>query len=276
MTDASFPRYALVTGGGNGLGREFCLHLARQDWHLAIADIDTKAARQTLAQILDQGGQGQAEPLDVTDATQWQLLIAKLRAEWPRVDLLINNAGICGAGKIGEFPLANFRRIVDVNLMGVVNGSHAVVPWMLETAPGGHIVNIASIAPTLNAPTMSAYNAAKAGVIALSETLHGELRPQGIGVTAVLPGFFESQLLDQGTFDDERLRQLALRLAKRSGFTAADVVEQTINAMSPGKLHVIVGRKARLAWRLKRLAPRLFHRYVAWSFWRDTQSSTHK
>jgi short-subunit dehydrogenase len=119
---------------------------------------------------------------------------------------------------------------------------------------------------------MSAYNAAKAGVISLSETLHGELRARGIGVTAVLPGFFESRLLGQGTFDDERLRDLAERLSKRSGFTVADVVEQTMRGVECNQLHVILGRKARLAWRLKRLAPRWFQRYVAWSFWRDTQS----
>lgn len=271
MIEPNFPRNALVTGGGNGLGREFCLHLAGQGWCVAIADIDVDSANQTLAEILKHGGRGQAERLDVTDIGQWQLLIAKLRAEWPRIDMLVNNAGICGAGKIGEFPLANFHRIVDVNLMGVVNGCHVAVPWMLETAPGGSIVNIASIAPSLNAPTMSAYNCAKAGVIALSETLHGELRPRGIGVTTVLPGFFESQLLAKGTFDDERLRHLAERLAQRSGFTAADVVEQTLQGVSRDQLHVILGRKARLAWRLKRLAPRLFHRYVVWSIWRDTQ-----
>jgi NAD(P)-dependent dehydrogenase (short-subunit alcohol dehydrogenase family) len=272
MIDRNFPRTALITGGGNGLGREFCLHLARRGWRVAIADVDATAAEAVKALIASQSGLGQVEHLDVTDFAQWQLLVAKLRAEWPRIDLLVNNAGICGAGKIGEYPLANFRRIVDVNLMGVVNGCQAVVPWMVETAPGGHIVNIASIAPTLNAPTMSAYNSAKAGVISLSETLHGELRPRGIGVTTVLPGFFESQLLGRGMFDDERLRHLAERLAKKSGFTVTDIVEQTMHGVASNQLHVILGRKARFAWRVKRLAPRWFHRYVAWSFWRGVES----
>jgi NAD(P)-dependent dehydrogenase (short-subunit alcohol dehydrogenase family) len=271
MTESTNQRCALVTGGGGGLGREFCLHLARKGWHVGIADINAAGAEEALAGVLKEGGSGLVETLDVADVAQWQLLIAKLRGQWPRLDLLVNNAGICGAGKIGEYPLANFRRIVEVNLMGVVNGCHMTVPWMLETAPGGQIVNVASIAPALNAPTMAAYNTAKAGVIALSETLHGELRPRGIGVTTVMPGFFRSQLLEKGTFDDEGLRNLADCLAKNSGFTAADVVEQTMRAVARGHLHVILGRKARLAWRLKRLAPRLFHRYVAWSFERDTR-----
>jgi NAD(P)-dependent dehydrogenase (short-subunit alcohol dehydrogenase family) len=272
MAEPNFPQYALVTGGGNGLGREFCLHLTGQGWHVIVADIDPSGTERTLAEIVKLGGHGQAEHLDVTDIAAWQQLIAKLRTQWPRIDLLVNNAGICGAGKVGEYALTNFCRIVEVNMLGVVNGCHAAVPWMLETAPGGHIVNIASIAPVLNAPTMSAYNCAKAGVIALSETLHGELRSRGIGVTVVMPGFFESQLLGKGTFDDERLRQLAKRLAKKSGFTAADVVEQTMHGVARNRFYVILGRKARLAWRLKRLAPQWFHRYVVWSFWRDTRS----
>ena len=270
------PRYALITGGGSGLGREFCLHLCRRGWHVCITDIDAAGIAGTVAEVARQGGNAQADQLDVTDVSQWQFVVAKLRAHWPRLDLLVNNAGICGAGKIGEFPVATFRRIVDVNLMGVVNGCHEAVPWLLETAPGGHIVNIASIAPSLNAPTMSAYNCAKAGVISLSETLHAELRPQGVGVTTVLPGFFQSQLLEKGSFDDVRMRRLAARLSQKSGFTAADVVEQTMRAVARGQLHVIIGRKARLAWRLKRLAPQLFHRYVTWSFHQEIGNTTSK
>lgn len=270
MADTKSSRFAIITGGGNGLGREFCWHLARNGWQVVIADIDTHGANVTRDMILKAGGQAQVEFLDVTNYAHWQQLTDKLRGQWHRLDLLVNNAGICGAGKMGEYPLADFLRILDVNLFGVVNGCQATIPWMKETAPGGHIVNVGSIAPTLNAPTMAAYNSAKAGVISLSETLHGELRPAGIGVTVVMPGFFQSQLLSGGSFVDDRLRNLAERLSMSSGFTATDVVEHTMRGIARNKLYVILGRKARLAWRLKRLAPVSFHRYVAWSFLRST------
>jgi NAD(P)-dependent dehydrogenase (short-subunit alcohol dehydrogenase family) len=273
MTESTSLRYALVTGGGSGLGREFCLYLARQGWQVCVTDIDLLGAEETLAGVLKLGGQGYVELLDVTNAAHWQLLVAKLRARWPRLDLLVNNAGICGAGKIGEYSLSEFHRIVEVNLMGVVHGCHAVVPWLLDTAPGGHITNIASIAPSLNAPTMSAYNSAKAGVISLSETLYGELLTCGIGVTVVIPGFFQSQLLESGTFDDERLRKLAECYSTNSTFTGADVVERTMKGIRRGQLHVVIGRRARIVWWLKRFAPRLFQRYVIWSFDRETRQN---
>ncbi|NJM77738.1 MAG: SDR family NAD(P)-dependent oxidoreductase, partial [Acaryochloridaceae cyanobacterium RU_4_10] len=77
--------------------------------------------------------------------------------------------------QISEYSLENFRHILEVNLLGVVNGCHACLPWLWETAPGGHVINIASIAVALNAPMMAAYNTSKAGVVAFSETLYGEL-----------------------------------------------------------------------------------------------------
>src|SRR5690606_11730707 len=151
-------------------------------------DVDQQGAEETLRKLQDRGGTGQVEILDVRNVAAWQDAVTKLRSQWPRLDLLVNNAGVCGAGRIGEYPLKEFHKILEVNLLGVVNGCHACVPWLLESAPGGHIVNISSIAAALNAPTMAAYNTSKAGVIAFSETLYGELLHVGIGVTVVLPG----------------------------------------------------------------------------------------
>ena len=272
MEQSETVRHALITGGAQGLGRQFCHHLADNGWHVCIADVDLASAHETLAEIEARGGRGQVRELDVTDLTMWEAVVADLRRQWPRLDLVVNNAGIAGAGEFIDTSPADFRRILDVNLLGVVNGCHAVVPWMIETAPGGHLVNVASIAPWLSAPTMSAYNSAKAGVVALSETLCGELARYGIGVTVVMPGFFRSELVRKGKFSDERLRHLALQYASRSTFTAADVVNQTMRAVARGKLYVVTGRKANLAWRLKRWAPRLFQRYVAWSFQRRAKA----
>ncbi len=269
MSENKSLRYALVTGGASGLGQAFCWHLAQKGWHVVVADIDEHGAEETLAVLQARGGQGQIELLDVTDYMAWQALVEKLRSQWPRLDLLVNNAGICGAGKISEFPLADFRHIWEVNLMGVVNGCHACLPWLLETAPGGHVVNIASIAVALNAPTMSAYNTSKAGVVAFSETLSGELLKSGVGVTVVMPGFFYSQLLKKGTFYDEQLRQIAEEYTHNAEFAAPDVVIQTMRAIERRQLYVVLARKARIAWRLRRLAPAWFQKVVARVFERD-------
>lgn len=269
MSLDSKQRFALVTGGASGLGRAFCLHLGSLGWHVAVADVDHSGAQTTLKKLCDQGSSGQVEVLDVRDAAAWDALVFKLRSQWPRLDLLVNNAGICGAGHIGEYPLDDFRKILDVNLVGVINGCHACVPWLLEKPMGGHVVNIASIAAALNAPAMGAYSTSKAGVVAFSETLYGELMSRGVGVTVVMPGFFRSHLLKEGTFTDDALLRIAETYSRKSSFTAEDVVLQTMRGVERRRLYVVLGRKARWAWRLKRWFPALFQKVVVKLFERD-------
>jgi NAD(P)-dependent dehydrogenase (short-subunit alcohol dehydrogenase family) len=263
MNDLPKRKYVIVTGGGSGLGREFCLYLARHGWQVAIVDIDRTGAQSTLVEIQELGGDGLVEPMDVADFDAWQALIEKLRSMWPRLDLLINNAGICGAGPMGEYPLADFRRILDVNLMGVVNGCQACTGWLKQSALGTNIVNIASLAAAICPPDMAAYNTAKAGVVGLSETLYGELYDAGVGVTVVLPGFFDSHLVERGNFKDETLRRIAQDYIRHSQFTASDVVVQTMRAIKRRKLYVILDRRSRIACRLKRLVPVWFLRRIA-------------
>lgn len=272
MTQPSEQRFALVTGGGSGLGRAFCLRLALDGWHVACADIDQPSADETLAHIVANGGRGQVETLDVTDAPTWTALRERLRREWPRLDLLVNNAGICAAGEIGEVPLEDLESVLDVNLRGTLLGCHTMTPWLKETAPGGHIVNVASIAGVLSLPSMGAYNVSKAGVVSLSETLYGELRPQGVGVTVVLPGFFASELVSRGRFASERHRRLAQRYSSRAQITVEEVVERTLRAVERGKLYVVVGRRARWLWRLKRLAGTTLMRLTSRAYRRRLRS----
>lgn len=266
MQHSTQQRFALVTGGGSGLGRAFCRRLAHDRWHVACADVDQAAAEQTVAQIQDAGGSGQAEPLDVTDAVAWRALCDRLRREWPRLDLLVNNAGICAAGEIGAAPLEDFEQVLKVNLLGTLIGCHTMVPWLKETAPGGHVVNIASIAGVLSVPSMGAYNISKAGVVSLSETLYAELRPLGVGVTVVLPGFFGSELVSRGRFATEKHRRLAEDYMSNAQITAEEVVDRTLRAVARGKLYVAVGCRAQWLWRLKRLSSTTLLRIVSNSY----------
>ena len=260
---------ALVTGGASGLGREFCIQLAARGWEIVVADIDLVGAQETLDAIAAAGGTGYVETLDVTNIDHWLPLRSKLQNRWSRLDLLVNNAGVCSAGKIGGEPIAAIRRVCEVNLFGVIHGCHTFVPWLQTTAPGGAIVNIASVAAVLNAPAMAAYNVSKAGVLAYTETLYAELHGLGIGVTVVLPGFFSSHLLTKGTFSDELYRRIATDYVQHSTITPERVVRETLLAVERGKLHAAMGRRVRLAWLIKRIAPSWFHRLVAWIFARN-------
>ncbi|MCH2115020.1 MAG: SDR family NAD(P)-dependent oxidoreductase [Pirellulales bacterium] len=261
-TDHSL-HYALVTGAGSGLGRAFSLRLAREGWHVGVTDIDPAASDQTLRILRADGGSGQAELLDVTDAQAWQALGTKLRHEWPRLDLLINNAGIAAAGEVGVARIEDLLQVVEVNLHGVLHGCHTMVPWLKETAPGGHVVNIASILGAIAPPTMTAYSASKAAVIAFSESLHGELIRHGIGVTVVVPGFFSTRLLDRAQFTEDAYREIAQRYTSQTRLTAEQVVSQTLSAIAGHKLYAVAGYKARWYWRLKRLFPTVVTEFVA-------------
>ncbi len=264
MSDTT--RYALVTGAGSGLGRAFCLGLAREGWHVAITDIQFEAARETLALLVSAGGSGQALQLDVTDSAAWHELRAKLEGEFPRLDLLINNAGITASGEVGIAPLEDFRISMDVNFYGVLNGCHAMIPWMKETASGGHIVNVASIFGLVAPPSMGAYCATKAAVVALSETLYGQLLPEGIGVTVVAPGFFGSQLIANGRFDTQLQAQVAAEYTRHARLTAEEIVDRTLFAVERRRLYVVLGRKARWIWRIKRWMPSRFAKLIAWRY----------
>jgi NAD(P)-dependent dehydrogenase (short-subunit alcohol dehydrogenase family) len=276
MGETAKVKYAVVTGGGSGLGREFCLYLAQLGWQIAIVDIDSLGAQETLTKVQKLGSEGLVEAMDVADFQAWLRLVEKLRGTWPRLDLVVNNAAICGAGPVGEYPYADARRILDVNLMGVFNGCQACADWLKESAPGVSIVNIASLAAEICPPNMTAYNTAKAGVVGLSETLFGELYDYGIGVTVVLPGFFASCLVERGNFEDQALRQIALDYIRKSEFTVQDVVVETMHAVERRKLYVILDRSSRIACRLKRLAPVWFLRRIAGIMKKDYDRVTNK
>lgn len=268
-------RLAIVTGAGSGLGRAFCTLLGREGgWYIVAADIDATGAEETVAELTRLGpSTGQAERLDVTDAGGWRELVERLRCDWPRLDLAINNAGVCMAAEVGDDDLDNWRHVWEVNFGGVLNGCHELVPWLKESARISdnqnlkpRLINVASIAATISAPAMGAYSASKAAVVSLSETLYGELRPSGVSVTVVSPGFFRTQLLANGRFEVREHRLQAERFTRRATITAESVAEAALRGSARGELYIVMGWRARWLWRVKRWAPRTLHRLIARSY----------
>lgn len=255
------PRIAIVTGAGGGLGRAFCRRLAAgAPVDILAIDRDEAAARETLAHAA-----GETLAMDVTDREAWRRLADRLAAEiaagrFAGIDALINNAGICAAAETLGSDGDQWRRVMEVNFFGVLNGCQAIGPLMKQ---GARIINVASIAGYLAGPSMGAYSASKAAVIALSEAMYAELRPAGVGVTVVAPGFFRTGLLETGAFCTPRHRSEAERLSRRARFTADDVARIALTAAERGRLYAVMGARARWLWRLKRLAPRMVQRIAA-------------
>lgn len=248
-------RTAIVTGAGSGLGRALAVRLAGDGWEIALCDIDVAAAEETLALVEGAGGAGRVETLDVGRPEEWDALRDRLARDWPRLDLLVNNAGVAVSGEVGCCPLEDWRWIVDANLWGTIHGCHACIDWLKANPDRPHIVNVASLAAIGAAPAMAAYNVTKAGIVALSETLWTELRPHGVGVTVLCPSFFRTGLLARGRFADDRHRRIAAAVADHSTLSAERVADAAVRAVATRQLYVFLPARARLLWWFKRLFP---------------------
>lgn len=287
QTAATQRRNAIVTGGASGLGREFCLALAGPDWHLAIVDIDKAGAAETLALVEQAGGTAQCEACDVTSLDAWRNLRERLQADWPRLDLLVNNAGMFSTGYVGKLDHDQVQHVVQLNLMSVIYGCDEMVQWLAQTAelmgesgrdgpwnpgffwrrpivPRPTIINVASIFAYYCPPGMSLYNLTKAGVVALSETLYTELRDQGIGVVVVCPGPMPTKFTERAYFDSPALERITAKYVQRARLSPARVAAAAIRTTRRRrKLYCVMGTRERWHWRLKRLAPRWFLNRVA-------------
>lgn len=249
---------AVITGAASGLGRALALELAREGWKVGVADVNVEGAERTLALVEQAAGSGEVYRCDVRDAEQFAAMAEHFFEKWGRVSLLVNNAGIAVAGFVGEIEIGEWRRIVDINLTGTVNGCHAFIGPMKRSG-GGYIVNIASSAGIVGLPEMAPYNMTKAGVISLSETLRAELAASNIGVTVACPTFFDTNLLDTMTCTDEFQSEFAHSAFSNSKVTPAFVAERTIAGARKGRLYVMPQFSARWTWLTKRLSPAFHH-----------------
>lgn len=245
----NLPATAVVTGAASGLGRAITERLAAEGWMIAAVDLEAAFVRQPLPPGI------QAFAGDVRDADFWRQLHDRLRATWPSLGMLVNAAGVGATGEVGSLPCDQWRRVLDTNLLGTAIGCETFLPW-LRTAKHSHLVNVASIAAILAPPSMAAYAASKAGVVALSEAIAAECDRGRPGVSIVCPGFFQSGLLGSWHFMSDLERREAERRMAVTRWTSDRVAERVLTAVRRNRRYVVVGTRARWLWRLKRLAPR--------------------
>lgn len=247
------PR-CVITGAAGGFGRALALELAGRKANLVLSDVDVKGVAETAALAMAAGAtSARATRCDVTKVDDWNALAAS--CEGP-VDLVINNAGVSSAGAVGELPVEDWRWTLEVDLFGVINGCHVFVP-ILRKQGHGHVLNVASSAGLLSAPYMGAYNVAKAGVIALSETLTAELSGTKIGVTVICPTFFKTNIVSSGRIVDEKLKAKAQGFVD-AGKSAESVARAAIAAVDRREVYSVPMADGRWLWRVKRMAPGAF------------------
>ena len=262
---------AVVTGGASGLGRALALELGRRGSSLMIADIDLAGAEETAEQVRRAGGEAHIAECDVREWEQVEGLAHRAAAELGPVDVLCNNAGVAVAGPFEQIELEDWRWCVDINLWGVIYGCRAFLPAMRKRGRG-HVLNVASAAGLLTPPGMGPYNVTKSAVVALSETLHAEYGP-AVNVSVLCPTFFRTAIAESARgVKDEKQREMTHRLMDRSKLQAPDVARVALDALAEGRLYVVPMRDGRMMWRLKRVIPERYHRWIGRGMARATSS----
>jgi NAD(P)-dependent dehydrogenase (short-subunit alcohol dehydrogenase family) len=244
-------RTAIVTGAGSGIGAALARALTAAGADVVHADIDGEAAAR-------EARGGRAAQVDVSDAAAVQRLVDEVVDRAGHLDLIFNNAGIGAGGETELIPLADWDRIIDVNIRGVVHGVAAAYPVMVRQG-AGHIVNTASLAGLVPAGLITPYAMTKHAVVGLSQSLRVEAATKGVRVTVVCPGVVETPLLDSkdpvGRFDARRY--LTVDQGVRHPMAAADLAAEVLDGVAKNRAVVVAPAQARVAWRLGRLAPGL-------------------
>jgi NAD(P)-dependent dehydrogenase (short-subunit alcohol dehydrogenase family) len=204
-------KVGLVTGGASGIGRATCEAFAREGARVMVGDLDARGAEETARAICDAGGEAESRSVDVTREDQVEALVAAAVERFGRLDCALNNAGISGtAGPLQQIALEDFRRTLDVNLVGVFLCMKHEIRAM-QGQGSGAIVNTASGAGVIATPALSPYCASKHGILGLTKTAALENARTGIRINAVLPGSTDTPMLRASMGDNPEIEKLVLR-----------------------------------------------------------------
>ncbi|WP_406457491.1 SDR family oxidoreductase [Streptomyces sp. NBC_01622] len=253
----------LVTGAGSGIGRATAFAFAEAGARVVAVDRDAESAARTaeLARLIG-APEAWAETVDVSDGQAMEKLAAKVAGEYGVVDVLVNNAGIGLSGSFFDTTPEDWKKVLDVNLWGVIHGCRLFGKQMAERGQGGHIVNTASAAAFQPSKALPAYSTSKAAVLMLSECLRAELSGRGIGVSAICPGLVNTNITSTAHFagvdaaEEKRRQKRSARLYGLRNYPPEKVADAILRAVVRDQAVVPVTPEARGAHLLSRFAPR--------------------
>jgi NADP-dependent 3-hydroxy acid dehydrogenase YdfG len=194
MNTPQLPKIALITGASSGIGAATAARLAADGHHIVLGARRLDRLETLVARLRAEGGSAQAVQLDVTDAQMHRSVVDEIVAEHGRIDLIVANAGVMPLSRLDAGLLREWRQMVDVNVMGLLHGIAAALPYFTRQG-SGHLVTIASIGAHEVSPTSAVYSGTKFAAWAITEGLRLE-SPAGIRVTTVSPGVTESDLAE--------------------------------------------------------------------------------
>ena len=227
----------LITGGAGGLGGALAEGFRSRGDEVLVADITS-------------GIEEQGVRLDVRSDDDWAAALARVEQDWGGLDVLVNNAGVAGGGRIDVAGMDEWQWITEINLFGVVRGTRTFVP-MFKRQGSGHVVNIASLAGLVHPAGMASYNAVKAGVVAFSETVGHELAEYGVRCSVVCPSYFRTRLVENMQGTDTAVGQVLGGMVDRAPLGPQEIAAAVLEGLDRGEELILPDPAARAAYALK-------------------------
>ena len=235
MTSLHDGKTAIVTGGASGIGEGIARRLSEEGANVVIADLDCARAKTVAGNL---AGEALAVCLDMTDEDSVDELVSRSLERFGRLDIMVNNAGIIGVAPVVQSEFADWRRMMEVNVLGVFLGCRAAARVMIEQGGGGTIVNASSGAGRRGVANISGYCASKAAVIMFTQSLAVELAPHGITVNCYAPGHIETPFWEG----------IAAGFSEVTGVPPKDVVEQFRSTIPMGRFGTPADVAAAVSW----------------------------
>ena len=261
-------RVSIVTGAGSGIGRALAEELARREALVILADINDQAVNAVAVSITASGYQAEARPVDVANFDEVAKLVTDTVARHGRLDFMFNNAGIAVGGEVRDCAIDDWRRVLDVNLHGVINGIDSAYPIMVRQG-FGHIINTASIEGLLPFPGSASYVASKFGVVGLSNALRIEGEDLGVKVSVVCPGYVKTAIFRSSKLIKIDREKLLDSLPERLGITPEKCAAVILRGVERNKAIIVVTGFAKILWLLQRISPGL----IRWMMGRNLKKS---
>jgi len=254
-------RRCFITGAASGIGRATAIAAAGRGADVFITDINAAGLESAEREIRDSGGRvGLAAPADVADHDQVVALAEQVHREHGSMDVVMNVAGVSTWGPIERLRHSDWRRMIDVNLMGPISVLECFVPPMIEAGRGGHIVNVSSSAGLFGFPWHAAYSASKFGLRGISEVLRFDLRRHDIGVTLVCPGAVRTGLVETvdivGVDREHPSVKKLVKVFERRAVSPDTVAEKIIRGIERDRYLVFTSRDIQFGhWVQRKFAP---------------------
>jgi len=244
-------KIAIITGGASGIGRAVAEALAGRGAKVVLADRNASLLQEVAEAIKTVGGAAQAVPLDVTDAPAVKALVDDTVSAYGRLDYVFNNAGVVVFGEARDYTYEDWRRVIDVDFLGVVNGVAAAYPVMVRQG-FGHIVNTASAAGLIPVSHMASYVASKHGVVGLSYALRMEGAALGVKVSVVCPGIIRTPMYYSPTI---KINQKKLLEQAPQGYPPEKCANAILTGVACNQAAIVVTPTAKITAILFRISP---------------------